>query len=272
VEPVGQIRDRGVGTSELLQNAAPGGVRERGERGIEPSLRILNHTVQYTLHESANASAFDEFETDIRENKIVPHSSRERPGDVKERQNGRSFGSAVRGPDCCIAAGSETELENTLKVETGEGSTPTPVSGRERCSTDPRSRRPMTWWRPSRTKRGSACRPRRTSWSTATPARTWSDVCPPGRTYLIAMEASSASICLPVSVVGFSEPGRSSNCGSSFGSRILGAEQVQQLWILDLGGVPLVIEALLDAGTAGTSSQVQAELLQMVESVQIDPR
>jgi hypothetical protein len=30
-----------------------------------------------------------------------------------------------------------------------------------------------------------------------------------------------------------------------------------------------VIEALLDAGT---SSQVQAELLQMVESVQIDPR
>src|SRR4029450_12349380 len=76
----GQSRDRGVGTSELLQNAAPGGVRERGERGIEPSLHILNHTVQYTLHESADASAV------VPENKIVPHSSRERPGDVKKRQ------------------------------------------------------------------------------------------------------------------------------------------------------------------------------------------
>jgi hypothetical protein len=86
VERFGQIRDRSVGTSELLQNAASGGVRERGERGIETSLRILNHTVQYTLHELAIASAFDEFETDIPENKIVPYSSRERPGDVKKRQ------------------------------------------------------------------------------------------------------------------------------------------------------------------------------------------
>jgi hypothetical protein len=34
----------------------------------------------------AIASAFDEFETDIPENKIVPHSSRERPGDVKKQQ------------------------------------------------------------------------------------------------------------------------------------------------------------------------------------------
>jgi ribosomal protein S18 len=38
------------------------------------------------LHGSADASAFDEFETDIPENKIVPHSSRERTGDVKKRQ------------------------------------------------------------------------------------------------------------------------------------------------------------------------------------------
>jgi hypothetical protein len=83
VERFGQIRDRGVGTSELLQNATPGGVRERGERGIELTLHILNHTVQYTLHELAIASAFDEFEIDIPENKTVPHSSRERPGDVK---------------------------------------------------------------------------------------------------------------------------------------------------------------------------------------------
>src|SRR5262245_59671659 len=35
VELFGQVRDRRVCTAELLQNAAPGGVRERGERGIE---------------------------------------------------------------------------------------------------------------------------------------------------------------------------------------------------------------------------------------------
>src|SRR5499426_1067385 len=35
LELVGKIRDRSVGTPELLQNAASGGVRERGERGIE---------------------------------------------------------------------------------------------------------------------------------------------------------------------------------------------------------------------------------------------
>src|SRR5262245_60334916 len=40
-------RDRSVCTPELLQNAASGGVRERGERAIEAGLRILNHTVQY---------------------------------------------------------------------------------------------------------------------------------------------------------------------------------------------------------------------------------
>jgi hypothetical protein len=41
------------------------------------------------------------------------------------------------------------------------------------------------------------------------------------------------------------------------------------LWIIDVDGVPLVIEASLDPGT---SAQVRAELLQMVESVRIDPR
>src|SRR5262249_49910878 len=35
VKPLGKVRDRSVGTSELLQNAASGGNRERGERGIE---------------------------------------------------------------------------------------------------------------------------------------------------------------------------------------------------------------------------------------------
>src|SRR5262245_15347537 len=47
VELLGKVRDRSVGTSELLQNTASGGIRERGERVIEAGLRILNHTVQY---------------------------------------------------------------------------------------------------------------------------------------------------------------------------------------------------------------------------------
>jgi hypothetical protein len=41
------------------------------------------------------------------------------------------------------------------------------------------------------------------------------------------------------------------------------------LWILDIEGVPLLIGATLEAGT---SAQVRAELVQMVESVRIDPR
>src|SRR5262249_49238728 len=47
LELVGKIRDRSVGAPELLQNAASGGVRERGERGIKAGPRILNHRVQY---------------------------------------------------------------------------------------------------------------------------------------------------------------------------------------------------------------------------------
>src|SRR5215470_7521274 len=47
VEPQGKVRDRSVGTAELLQNAASRGVRECGERGVEASSRILNHMVQY---------------------------------------------------------------------------------------------------------------------------------------------------------------------------------------------------------------------------------
>src|SRR5262245_21401004 len=38
VELLGEVRDRRVCTSELLQNAASGGVRERGERAIEAGL------------------------------------------------------------------------------------------------------------------------------------------------------------------------------------------------------------------------------------------
>src|SRR5215475_1405409 len=50
VKLLGEGRDRSVCTSELLQNAAPGGVRERGERDIETGFRILNHLVQYLTH------------------------------------------------------------------------------------------------------------------------------------------------------------------------------------------------------------------------------
>ena len=46
MEFLGEVRDRSVRTPELLQNAASGGVRERGERGIA-GLAILNHMVQY---------------------------------------------------------------------------------------------------------------------------------------------------------------------------------------------------------------------------------
>src|SRR5215475_875732 len=50
VELLGKVRDRSLCTSELLQNAAPGRVRERGERGIEAGTQILNHMVQYVAH------------------------------------------------------------------------------------------------------------------------------------------------------------------------------------------------------------------------------
>jgi hypothetical protein len=53
------------------------------------------------------------------------------------------------------------------------------------------------------------------------------------------------------------------------GDRYLVPGLLQRLWILDIEGVPLVIEAGNDPGT---SAQVRAELVQMVESVRIDPR
>src|SRR5690606_34769025 len=43
----GELGDRSVRMPEPLENAAPGGVRERGERGIESCPLKLNHVVQY---------------------------------------------------------------------------------------------------------------------------------------------------------------------------------------------------------------------------------
>src|SRR5271155_5693998 len=50
VELLGKVRDRSVCTAELLQNAASGGVRECGERGIEAGPDTLNQVVQYVTH------------------------------------------------------------------------------------------------------------------------------------------------------------------------------------------------------------------------------
>src|SRR6185436_20107955 len=50
VELLRQVRDRSVGSSELLQNTPPRGVRERGERSIKPGRHILNHMVQYNAN------------------------------------------------------------------------------------------------------------------------------------------------------------------------------------------------------------------------------
>src|ERR1051325_6054451 len=52
VELLGQSRDRSVGVPELLENAASGGIRERGERSIQLGMRRLNHAVQYLTHAS----------------------------------------------------------------------------------------------------------------------------------------------------------------------------------------------------------------------------
>src|SRR5580658_4391125 len=50
VELLGEVRDRRVCMPELFQNAASGGVRERGERGIEAGRETLNHMVQCLTH------------------------------------------------------------------------------------------------------------------------------------------------------------------------------------------------------------------------------
>jgi hypothetical protein len=54
------------------------------------------------------------------------------------------------------------------------------------------------------------------------------------------------------------------------GRRFLEPGQRDRLWIVDVDGVPLVIDASL--GGPGTSAQARAEHIQVAESVQIDPR
>ena len=53
------------------------------------------------------------------------------------------------------------------------------------------------------------------------------------------------------------------------GARYLDPGQQDLLWILDVDGVPLVIDAALEAGI---SAQDRAEIIRIAESVRIDPR
>ena len=57
MELLGKVRDRSVGTSQLLENAASRGIRERGERSIE-AVRRLNHMVQYSAYGGGMQGAF----------------------------------------------------------------------------------------------------------------------------------------------------------------------------------------------------------------------
>jgi hypothetical protein len=58
--------------------------------------------------------------------------------------------------------------------------------------------------------------------------------------------------------------------GTDGGERYLEPGQHDMLWIIDVDGVPLVIDASL--GAAGTSAQDRAAHIQIAESLQIDPR
>jgi hypothetical protein len=57
--------------------------------------------------------------------------------------------------------------------------------------------------------------------------------------------------------------------GSAAGQRYLVPGELQQLWIVDVDGVPLVIDASMNPGMP---AEIRAELRQMVESVRIEPR
>jgi hypothetical protein len=77
VKLLGKVRDRSVRASELFQNAASGGIRERGERSIENGSRILNHVVQYIarigdMQGAERAALPAAFILSERESKLVP--------------------------------------------------------------------------------------------------------------------------------------------------------------------------------------------------------
>src|SRR5215470_10138767 len=57
VELLGQVRDRRFRATQLLEDAATGDVCQRGERGIEAGIRILNHLVQYLTYASPACKA-----------------------------------------------------------------------------------------------------------------------------------------------------------------------------------------------------------------------
>src|SRR3954470_14724389 len=47
LEPLGEVRDRSIRASKLLENATPRGIRERGERGVERRTGMIYHSVKY---------------------------------------------------------------------------------------------------------------------------------------------------------------------------------------------------------------------------------
>ena len=53
MELSGKFGDRSVRAPQLLQNAAPGGIRQGCERHIEAGWTILNHIVQFLAHRFA---------------------------------------------------------------------------------------------------------------------------------------------------------------------------------------------------------------------------
>src|SRR5687767_2915942 len=97
VELVGKVRDRSVRTPEVPQNAASGGVRERGERGIEAGPGILNHVVQYITHDSGMQR---EGAGPLRGNTLATPAVRGRP--LAPERRGNLAGRTNFSPSCAI--------------------------------------------------------------------------------------------------------------------------------------------------------------------------
>src|SRR5688572_23934841 len=99
-EFLGKVSDRSVGTPELLQHATSGDVRERGERGIEAGLSILNHVAQYAARELSDARggrARGACSTELPESRArTVRCARELPLGISPSHDRRPCGSALQ--------------------------------------------------------------------------------------------------------------------------------------------------------------------------------